>query len=82
MSDFKVELRYHFYSKQYLFEPKFTEEESVQLDADRTRREAASAEPVTKLVSGDCGAGQPMATDDECLCCTEWNLLLPWIGGA
>ena len=54
----------------------------MQLDADQTLREAESVEPETKLVSGDCGAGQPMATDDECLCCTEWNLLLAWFGCA
>lgn len=66
----------------------------MQLDADQVQRDAESAEPVDELPEvlararseGNwlcyCGACQPMATDDECLCCTERDLLMQSIGGA
>ncbi len=27
-----------------------------------------------------CGACQPMVTEKECFCCTEWELVLPSMG--
>lgn len=71
-----------FEGNPYLFEPEYTDEELAEMDRRRAAEEeeaaaAAAAAPANAPIrcEGDwwcgCGRCQPMATEDECLCCCE-----------
>lgn len=72
----------------YLFKPEYTEEELHVLEAEHARREAETVEqPGAEgrvRIGMDwwcrCGACQPMPTENECFCCTEWELVRPSMG--
>lgn len=66
----------------YQFEPEYTEEELQEMEEEERRRavelqqEMAETQP---RVAGNlwcvCGRCEAMATEEECLCCHEWDLL-------
>ncbi|XP_039650889.1 uncharacterized protein LOC120555826 [Perca fluviatilis] len=69
----------NFEGRPYLFEPEYTDEE-LQI-MEENRRAAEEAAEITEIpdtpnrCAGDwwcsCGQCQPMATEEECLCCRE-----------
>ncbi|KAK0156600.1 hypothetical protein N1851_000032 [Merluccius polli] len=77
-------------SEPYLYEPEYTDEELIEMDAQRAERErAAAAAPAgaaaenRERTSGDwwcqCQKCVQMLTFDECFCCREWDLVIPQI---
>lgn len=68
--------------RPYLFEPEFTEEELRALDRGREDVATSQGESDERTRANtnwwcDCGVCQPMPTEMECLCCAEWDKILP-----
>lgn len=72
----------------YLYEPEYTQEEIMQRRQERERQERErqerhteqSAQSQTRCDSNwwcRCGGCQPMPTEMESFCCTEWDRVLP-----
>ncbi|KAL2079299.1 hypothetical protein ACEWY4_025043 [Coilia grayii] len=68
--------------RPYLFEPVFTEEELQALglgreDAPTIQSHLDERRRANMNWWWECGVCQPMPTEMECLCCAEWNKILP-----
>lgn len=65
----------------YLFEPEYTDEELLAQDAERMARteeqqpEAASRLRSTETWRCSCGHCIAMTTEEDSLCCEEWDLV-------
>ncbi|MDG2555406.1 hypothetical protein P7M41_25755 [Vibrio parahaemolyticus] len=82
-----------FDGRPYLFEPEYTDEELREIEERRRReREAQQVEDerggmaAARLrSSGDwwctCECCAPVPTEEECLCCKEWDRLQPYFQG-
>ena len=85
MADFE-ELSEEFYCvsnqdpEPYSFEPEYTDEELQTLEAVRQDAEQIDVEGRIRTNTDwwcKCGTCQPMPTETECLCCNEWDRVLP-----
>nr|XP_055070427.1 uncharacterized protein LOC129451392 [Misgurnus anguillicaudatus] len=85
MADYE-ELSEYFYlashqdPEPYRFEPEYTDEELQTLEADRQVVEQTEVEGRIRTNTNwwcKCGTCQPMMTEAECLCCCEWDQVLP-----
>ena len=59
----------------YSFEPEYTDEELGTLEAVRQDVEGRIRTNTDWCCK--CGTCQPMPTETECLCCNEWDRVLP-----
>ncbi|KAK7168520.1 hypothetical protein R3I93_004741 [Phoxinus phoxinus] len=81
MADYSTDDPFMFDGRSYLFEPEYTDEELQELRERATReRELPVVNAATQpRISGNwwctCGDCKAMDTEQECLCCTEWDLL-------
>jgi len=79
------------FNEPYMYEPEYTDEELIEMDAKRSEREKKSVETAAPgdaienrdRTSGDwwcqCRKCIQMPTEDECFCCREWDLVIPHI---
>jgi len=75
------------FNEPYMYEPEYTDEELIEMDAKRSEREKKSVETAAPgdaienrdRTSGDwwcqCRKCIQMPTEDECFCCREWDLV-------
>jgi len=86
MADFdEMSDDFYFVSNQdpepYRFEPEYTDEELQSFEADS--QDAEQTEEVEGRIRTNtdwwckCGTCQPMPTESECICCNEWERVLP-----
>ncbi|XP_038163456.1 uncharacterized protein LOC119798171 [Cyprinodon tularosa] len=80
--DFSVEEEHEFFAEPFLYEPEYTDDELRYMD----EAAAAQAEPQTPLCYRrrasetwwcKCGNCQAMPTEEESICCVDWDLLMP-----
>ena len=76
-----VEENFEYDGCPYSFEPEFTDEELIERRTRRQREEQLAREQQTAArlrIDGkwwcSCGQCSPMPTEEECLCCSEWDL--------
>ncbi|XP_061877782.1 uncharacterized protein LOC133630284 [Entelurus aequoreus] len=85
------EIAFDFDGRPYLFEPEYTDEELQEIE-ERTRRDgvgqqAEGTEPAAARLRNtgnwwcSCGCCVLLPTEEECLCCREWDLLQPAVFG-
>ncbi|KAG1928990.1 P2X purinoceptor [Pimephales promelas] len=86
LEDFEqMEEEFEFDGRPYLFEPEYTDEELASQESERRRQTAEQpadeANASTTRISCNwwclCGCCDPMPTEEESLCCKEWDLLQP-----
>lgn len=67
--------------RPYMFEPVFSEEELRALDLERDAPTSQGDSDERRRANTnwwcECGMCQPMPTEMECFCCTEWDKVLP-----
>ena len=78
---------FEFDGSPYLFVPEYTDEELLALENERAEREAQRAEqaeaasrPRTSATWWcSCGCCVQMDTEEESLCCKEWDIIQPTV---
>ncbi|XP_051963680.1 P2X purinoceptor 7-like [Xyrauchen texanus] len=76
--DFYIEEEMHFYAQPYLFEPEYTDAELREMEEEAAAAAQTQGEATVRQRAQDtwwCSCGQCMAmpTDEESLCCNEWD---------
>ena len=74
-----------FDGRSYLFEPEYTDEELLALENESAEREVqraeqavAASQPGTSVTWWcSCGCCVQMDTEEESLCCKEWDIIQP-----
>ena len=82
LSDFEVvDDDFEYDGRPYRFEPEYTDEERFERRTQRQREEQLAREQQTaarpKIDANwwcSCGQCSTMPTEEECLCCSEWDL--------
>lgn len=82
LSDFEVvDNDFEYDGRPYRFEPEYTDEELFERRMRRQREEQLAREQQTAARPRidanwwcSCGQCSTMPTEEECLCCSEWDL--------
>ena len=82
--DFEIEEEQHFFVEPYLFEPVYTDAELRLLDEAAAAAHEPNPQPAAEYRSRaletwwcSCFKCKAMPTDEESLCCSDWELAMP-----
>lgn len=78
-ADFKEEEDLHFFAQPYLLKPEYTESELPEMEAAsaQTQPQASGKQRVMDMWWCKCGQCQAMPTEQESVCCVNWDIVMP-----